>query len=259
MVRGAVHHVEAARADLRACSASSPGSAAWACAASRRASSWARSRRRGSRCRNGAPAASTWLRCSCVSAPISCTVVERRAGELELAAGLERHGAASLALGPLQGDDVVALQDRHPAEPGDQAFHQRAHAARAVIGNGLQRVGVEQELLVLGADAPGAAPACEPAAIQATRSSRERTVRAGRAVLAGGHVGHRPRLAEEGPCAKGCAACTLVKLKTPRSRTSHARRACRSSASRRAPRSRGRERRPRPYRRAGCAGPARCA
>ena len=85
----------------------------------------------------------------------------------------------ALALGALQGDDVVAFQDRLPAEAGDQPLHQGAHAARALIGHRPQRVGVEQEFLVLGADAPGARAACEPAAIQAMRSSRERTVGAG--------------------------------------------------------------------------------
>ena len=41
-----------------------------------------------------------------------------------------------------------------PAEAGDQPFHQRADAARAGVGNRAQCIGVEQELLVLGADAP---------------------------------------------------------------------------------------------------------
>ena len=118
--------------------------------------------------------------------------LERRAGELELAAGLERHGAAGLALGPLQRDDVLALQDRLPAEAGDQPLHQGAHAARALVGNGAQRVGVEQELLVLGADAPalrGLGAGRDPGDEVVARAHG----RGGRAVLAGGHGADRSR------------------------------------------------------------------
>ena len=162
-----------------ACSASSPRSAAWACAASRPASSWARSRRRGSRCPGARRRRAPGSRCLCVSAPISCTVRSGAPDSSNWPPGSsDTVPPSALAVGALQGDDVVALHDRLPAEAGDQPLHQRAHAARALIGHGPQRVGVEQELLVLGADAPALA-GFEPAAIQAMRSSRERTVGAG--------------------------------------------------------------------------------
>ena len=44
--------------------------------------------------------------------------LERRAGELELAAGLERDRAAADRVG--EADDVAAVEDRVPAE---EAFH----------------------------------------------------------------------------------------------------------------------------------------
>ncbi len=111
---------------------------------------------------------------------------QRIAGQLELAAGLQRHRPAGLSLGPLEGDDVVALHDRQPAELRDQAFHQRPHAARTGVGNGLQGIDVEEELLVLGTDAPRArrlGAGSDPGDQVVARADGW----AGRAVLAGGH------------------------------------------------------------------------
>ena len=75
---------------------------------------------------------------------------DRRAGQLELAAGLERDRAAAGHVG--QADDVRPLHDRLPAEQRLHAFEQRADAARAVIGHRLVAGEREGELLVLGAD-----------------------------------------------------------------------------------------------------------
>ena len=77
---------------------------------------------------------------------------QRRAGELELAAGLERDRAAADRVG--EPDDVVGVEDRLPAEERLHAFEQRADAARPVIGHRRVAVLVEAELLVLGADPP---------------------------------------------------------------------------------------------------------
>ena len=57
--------------------------------------------------------------------------LERRAGQFELPAGLERDRAAAGDV--VEPDDVVALHDRLPAEQELHAFEQRADAARAVI------------------------------------------------------------------------------------------------------------------------------
>jgi hypothetical protein len=78
-------------------------------------------------------------------------VVERRAGQLELAARLERNrrrpGHRS------EPDDVLALHDRFPAEQEPHAFEQRADAARSFVGNRVVAVDRKGEFLVLGADA----------------------------------------------------------------------------------------------------------
>ena len=79
--------------------------------------------------------------------------LQRRAAELELAAGLEADVAAVLG----QRDRVAVLQHRLPAEAGRQALEQRPDAARAVIGQRPEVVAGEAELLVLGADPPGRA------------------------------------------------------------------------------------------------------
>ena len=54
--------------------------------------------------------------------------LDRRAGQLELAAGLERDRAAAGDVE--QADDVAALHDRLPAEQALHALEQRADAAR---------------------------------------------------------------------------------------------------------------------------------
>ena len=57
--------------------------------------------------------------------------LDRRAGQLELAARLERdRGRAGDGGEP---DDVLALHDRLPAEQQAHAFQQRADAARALV------------------------------------------------------------------------------------------------------------------------------
>ena len=77
--------------------------------------------------------------------------LDRRAGKLELPAGLERDRAAAGHVG--EPDDVLALHDRLPAEQMLHAVEQGADAARPAIGHGPVAVHGEDELLVLGADA----------------------------------------------------------------------------------------------------------
>ena len=99
---------------------------------------------------------------------------ERRAGEFELAARLERDRAAGLFV--VQADDVVALHDRHPAELFVHAVEQRADPIVAVQhclrrGPAYDRPD-RREFLVLGADAENAA-GLAPSAPHATSSSRD--------------------------------------------------------------------------------------
>ena len=79
-------------------------------------------------------------------------VGDRRAGELELAARLDRDRAAFLRR---QTDDVAGIEDRLPAGLATDAFQQRPDAAVARIGNRFAGLGVEGDLLVLGADREG--------------------------------------------------------------------------------------------------------
>ena len=75
----------------------------------------------------------------------------RRAGQFELAARLQRNGAA---VGDVeQADDLVALHDRLPAEQVGHAVEQRTDRAAAGIGHRPVILDREGELLVLGADA----------------------------------------------------------------------------------------------------------
>ena len=60
--------------------------------------------------------------------------LDRRAGQFELPAGLQRNRAAAGDV--VEPDDVAALHDRLPAEQELHAFEQRADAARAFIGHG---------------------------------------------------------------------------------------------------------------------------
>src|SRR5262249_56601086 len=53
-------------------------------------------------------------------------------------------------------DDGAILQNRLPAEVRDEPLHQRAHAVLTLVGHRPQRVGGEEEFLVLGANPPGA-------------------------------------------------------------------------------------------------------
>ena len=77
--------------------------------------------------------------------------LDRRAGQFELPAGLQRNRAAAGDV--VKPDDVAALHDRLPAEQKLHAFEQRADAARAFIRHGLMALERERRLLVLGADA----------------------------------------------------------------------------------------------------------
>ena len=73
-----------------------------------------------------------------------------RAGQLELAAGLERDRAAA---GDIEeADDVRSFHDRLPAEQVLHAFEQRANAAAALVRHRPVALQREDELLVLGAD-----------------------------------------------------------------------------------------------------------
>ncbi len=73
-----------------------------------------------------------------------------RAGQLELAAGLERDRAAAGDVE--QADDVRPLHDRLPAEQVLHAFEQRANAVAALVGHRPVALQREDEFLVLGAD-----------------------------------------------------------------------------------------------------------
>ena len=100
-------------------------------------------------------------------------IVERSARKLQLA----RRFKAYRAVRPGERDDVLALEHRRPAKPR-QALEQRLDAARRV-GDGRVRAQLEDELLVLRADAPRLLrlrPGGEPAD-QVLK--HERTLRAG--------------------------------------------------------------------------------
>ena len=75
---------------------------------------------------------------------------DRRAGQFELSAGLQRNRAA--AGNVVQSDDVAALHDRLPAEQELHAFEQRADAARAFVGDGMMADQRERRFFMLGAD-----------------------------------------------------------------------------------------------------------
>src|SRR5690606_2843700 len=75
-----------------------------------------------------------------------------RAGELELPARLQRDVAAVHG----EGDDVAVLLDRLPAEALQAAQH-GADAVGLLVADRAQGLQVEDEFLVLGADAPIAA------------------------------------------------------------------------------------------------------
>ena len=77
----------------------------------------------------------------------------RRAGELELAARLERDRGDAL----LQGDDIVAFVDALPTVFVGELVQERADAALAFVGNRFERIVVKGELLVVGANAPSRA------------------------------------------------------------------------------------------------------
>ena len=93
----------------------------------------------------------TCARCAISSLAGLMHGLERRAGQFELPARLERDRAAAGHVG--EPDDVLALHDRLPAEQVLHAVEQRADAARPAVGHRRVAVHREGELLVLGADA----------------------------------------------------------------------------------------------------------
>jgi hypothetical protein len=82
-------------------------------------------------------------------------VGKRRAGQLELAAGLQGDRSPAPVVG--KADGVVVLHDRRPARALLHAFQQRTNALSPVIGNGREIGSVEGYLFVLGAEPPGVA------------------------------------------------------------------------------------------------------
>ncbi len=74
--------------------------------------------------------------------------LQRRAGELELPARLQR----DVGRAALQADQGLALEHVLPAI-ALEALHQGVDARLAVVGDRVERAGAEHELLVLGADA----------------------------------------------------------------------------------------------------------
>jgi hypothetical protein len=79
--------------------------------------------------------------------------LQRRAGQLELAARLQAERGANLRPLSHKADDVFAFAHGFPAE-ALHSFQQLADAGPAVIGHRLAGPGVVDEFLVLGADAP---------------------------------------------------------------------------------------------------------
>ena len=91
-------------------------------------------------------------RCAVSSLAALMDGLQRRAGELELSARLERDRAAAGHIG--KADDVRPVHDRLPAEQMLHADEQRADRAAALVGHRLAGIGGERELLVLGAGPP---------------------------------------------------------------------------------------------------------
>ena len=104
-------------------------------------------------------------------------------GELELAARLEADVAAQRALRPLQRDDLVALEDRLPAEARDQRLHQRARCCARPRRGRASACRYERRTSRARCRSATARLGFSPAAIHATRSSRDRTRSARRAIF----------------------------------------------------------------------------
>ena len=77
--------------------------------------------------------------------------MQRRAGELELAAGLERDRPSALFVE--KADEMAAVLDPLPAEAGVHALEQRADPPLPLVRDRRAGRPVEQDLLVLGANA----------------------------------------------------------------------------------------------------------
>ena len=82
---------------------------------------------------SGRATSRTCARCAISSLAGLVHGLDRRAGKLELPAGLERDRAAAGHVG--EADDVLALHDRLPAEQMLHAVEQRADAARPAVGH----------------------------------------------------------------------------------------------------------------------------
>ena len=101
---------------------------------------------------SGSAISRSCARCALPSRQVWWIDFDRRAGQLELAAGLQRNRALAGRLD--EPDDVVLVEDRVPAQRALHALEQRADAALAAIGNRRVAVDVERKLFVLGADPP---------------------------------------------------------------------------------------------------------
>ena len=80
--------------------------------------------------------------------------LQRRPGEFELASRFKRYGGATGRV--FEAYDVAFLHNRLPAEMVAKALQHGAYAHRPLIAQRRKVIHVETELLVLGADTPGA-------------------------------------------------------------------------------------------------------
>ena len=177
---GAVHHVEAERADLR-----HVGRHDAVAPLRHHRHLGARPVRRHAEPEEADAERARDLACTCARCAMQLGAglvhgLDRRAGQLELAARLERDRAAAGHVE--QADDVAVLDDRLPAEQMLHAFEQRADAAAAVIGNRAVALDREGEFLVLGADAELRLRLARPLRTtrRARRASRSASCRLGR-------------------------------------------------------------------------------
>ena len=76
-------------------------------------------------------------------------IFERRAGQLQLSARLQR----DIAVARRQRDGVAVFHDRLPAETL-KTFEKLADTPGSLIGDGLKRIQLEDEFFVFGSDPP---------------------------------------------------------------------------------------------------------
>ena len=99
--------------------------------------------------------------------------VERRAGQFELSAGLQRNrGAAGRVEEP---DQMAAVLDPLPAEPRVHALEQRADPPFALIGHGRQ-VGAIEGIFSCSVPTRNGPAGLHPASNQAASASRDSTI-----------------------------------------------------------------------------------